>query len=235
MKGRLFLIPSPLGEGDPHEVLPGAVFACIRNIRTYVVEEVRTARRFLSAAGLKGNIDSLEFYELNEHTSAEDAAGYVRLLEEGQDVGLISEAGLPAVADPGSILVAEAHCHDIEVIPLVGPSSLMMALMSSGLNGQSFAFTGYLPVKTAERRARLQELERISRRLNQTQIIIETPYRNDSLLSDMLEALDGATRLCVAANITQADAFIRTREVGQWRRNPVVIGKRPCVFVMLAR
>ena len=229
------MIPSPLGEGDPHEVLPAAVFACIRNISTYVVEEVRTARRFLSAAGLKGNIDSLSFYELNEHTAAEDAAGYVRLLEDGQDVGLISEAGLPAVADPGSILVAEAHRHDIEVIPLVGPSSLMMALMSSGLNGQSFAFTGYLPVKAAERRARLQELERISRRLNQTQIIIETPYRNDSLMSDMLETLDGATRLCVAANITQADAFIRTREVGQWRRNPVTIGKRPCVFVMLAK
>ena len=228
------MIPSPLGEGDPHEVLPAAVFTCIRNISTYVVEEVRTARRFLSAAGLKGNIDSLTFYELNEHTSAEDATGYVRLLEDGQDVGLISEAGLPAVADPGSILVAEAHRHDLEVIPLVGPSSLMMALMSSGLNGQSFAFTGYLPVKAAERRARLQELERISRRLNQTQIIIETPYRNDSLMSDMLETLDGATRLCVAANITQADAFIRTKDIGQWRRNPVVIGKRPCVFVMLA-
>ena len=229
------MIPSPLGEGDPHEVLPGAVLACIRVIRTYVVEEIRTARRFLSAAGFKGNIDSLTFYELNEHTSAEDAAGYVRLLEEGLDVGLISEAGLPAVADPGSILVAEAHRHDVEVIPLVGPSSLMMALMSSGLNGQSFAFTGYLPVKAAERRARLQELERISRRLNQTQIIIETPYRNDSLMADMTETLDGATRRCVAANITQPDAFIRTKTVGEWRRNPAVIGKRPCVFVMLAR
>ena len=229
------MIPSPLGEGDPHEVLPGAVFGCIAHLTTFVVEEVRTARRFLSSAGLKGNIGNLTFYELNEHTAEADARGYVSLLEEGQDVGLISEAGLPAVADPGSILVAEAHRHDVEVIPLVGPSSLMMALMSSGLNGQSFAFTGYLPVKTSERRARLQELERISRRLNQTQIIIETPYRNDSLMSDLLETLDGATRLCVAANITQPDAFIRTKTVGEWRRNPVTIGKRPCVFVMLAR
>ena len=235
MKGRLFLIPSPLGEGDPHEVLPGGVFQHISHITTFVVEEVRTARRFLSAAGLKGNIDGLTFYELNEHTAAEDAAGYVRLLEEGQDVGLISEAGLPAVADPGSILVAAAHDHDIEVVPLVGPSSLMMALMSSGLNGQSFAFTGYLPVKPQERRVRLQELEKLSRRINQTQIIIETPYRNDSLMADMLATLSPETRLCVAANITQGDAFIRTRTVGQWRKAPVTIGKRPCVFVMLAR
>lgn len=234
MKGRLFLIPSPLGEGDPHEVLSGGVFSCIGHIRTYVVEEVRTARRFLSEAGLKGEIDGLTFYELNEHTAAGDAAGYVRLMEEGQDVGLISEAGLPAVADPGSILVAEAHRHDIEVVPLVGPSSLMMALMSSGLNGQSFAFTGYLPVKPAERRARLAELERTSRRGRQTQIIIETPYRNDSLLADMLSVLSGQTRLTVAANITQPDAFIRTRTVEEWREKPVAIGKRPCVFVMLA-
>lgn len=228
------MIPSPLGEGDPHEVLPGAVFESIKHITTYVVEEVRTARRFLSAAGLKGAIDSLTFYELNEHTAAVDAASYVRLLVEGQDVGLISEAGLPAVADPGSVLVGEAHRHDIEVVPLVGPSSLMMALMSSGLNGQSFAFTGYLPVKPAERRARLAELEKLSRRANQTQIIIETPYRNDSLLADMLAVLSEQTRLTVAANITQPDAFIRTRTVGEWRKEAVTIGKRPCVFVLLA-
>ena len=234
MKGKLYLIPSPLGEGDPREVLAGGVFDCIRHVTTYVVEEVRTARRFLSAAGLKGSIDSLTFYELNEHTAAADAAGYVALLENGTDVGLISEAGLPAVADPGSILVAAAHAKDIEVVPLVGPSSLMMALMSSGLNGQSFAFTGYLPVKPQERRARLQELEKLSRRINQTQIIIETPYRNDSLMADMLATLSAETRLCVAANITQPDAFIRTRTVGQWRSADITIGKRPCVFVLLA-
>ena len=234
MKGKLYLIPSPLGEGNPHEVLAGGVFDAIAHIRTYVVEEVRTARRFLSAAGLKGSIDTLTFYELNEHTASADAAGYVALMEEGLDVGLISEAGLPAVADPGSILVAEAHRHDIEVIPLVGPSSLMMALMSSGMNGQSFAFTGYLPVKQAERRARLAELEKLSRRLDQTQIIIETPYRNDVLLADMLQTLSPATRICIAANITQPDAFIRTRTVEQWRRSVPEIGKRPCVFVLSA-
>ena len=234
MKGKLYLIPSPLGEGDPHEVLAGAVFGAIAHIRTFVVEEVRTARRFLSAAGLKGGIDSLTFYELNEHTAAADAAGYVALLEAGEDVGLISEAGLPAVADPGSILVAAAHEHDIEVVPLVGPSSLMMALMSSGMNGQSFAFTGYLPVKPQERRARLAELEKLSRRTGQTQIIIETPYRNDALLADMLQVLSDNTRVCVAANITQPDADIRTRTVGQWKKAGATIGKRPCVFVISA-
>ena len=234
MKGKLYLIPSPLGEGDPKQVLAGGVFECISHITTYVVEEVRTARRFLSAAGLKGNIDSLKFFELNEHTAAADAAGYVALMESGEDVGLISEAGLPAVADPGSILVAAAHSSDIEVVPLVGPSSLMMALMSSGLNGQSFAFTGYLPVKPQERRTRLQELEKLSRRIGQTQIIIETPYRNDSLLADMLATLSAGTRLCIAANITQPDALIRTRTVEQWKRAGMTIGKRPCVFVMLA-
>ena len=234
MKGRLFLIPSPLGEGDPREVLAGGVFGAIAHIRTYVVEEVRTARRFLSAAGLRGSIDSLTFYELNEHTAEADAAGYVALLEAGEDVGLISEAGLPAVADPGNILVAAAHSRGIEVVPLVGPSSLMMALMSSGLNGQSFAFTGYLPVKPADRRARLAELEKLSRRTGQTQIIIETPYRNDSLLADMLQVLSASTRICIAANITQPDAFIRTSTVEQWKGNVPNIGKRPCVFVISA-
>ena len=234
MKGKLYLIPSPLGEGDPREVLGGGVFDAIANIRTFVVEEIRTARRFLSAAGLKGRIDSLEFYELNEHTAAADAAGYVALMESGQDVGLISEAGLPAVADPGGILVAAAHENGIEVVPLVGPSSLMMALMSSGMNGQSFAFTGYLPVKPAERRARLLELEKLSRRTGQTQIIIETPYRNDALLADMLQTLSPSSRICIAADITLEDAFIRTRTVERWRKDVPAIGKRPCVFVLSA-
>ena len=215
-------------------MLSASVFEHIGHIRTFVVEETRTARRFLSAAGLKGNIDTLTFYELNEHTARTDASGYVALLEGGEDVGLISEAGLPAVADPGSILVAAAHEKDIEVVPLVGPSSLMLALMSSGMNGQSFAFTGYLPVKPDMRRSKLAELEKLSRRTGQTQIIIETPYRNDALLADMLGVLSPQTRICIAANITQGDAFIRTRSVEQWRRDVPNIGKKPCVFVLSA-
>ncbi|MBO4570697.1 MAG: SAM-dependent methyltransferase [Bacteroidales bacterium] len=232
MKGKLYLIPSPLGEYAPELVLPGAVLEVACSLKTFVVEEVRTARRFLSAAGLKGHIDELTFHTLNEHTAPEEVARLATLFDAG-DVGLISEAGLPAVADPGAALVALCHEKGIEVVPLVGPSSLMLALMASGLNGQSFAFRGYLPAKTDERRAALKDVEHLSKQLNQSQIFIETPYRNDALLADMLKYLQPGTRLCVAADITLPGAFIRTRTVAQWRREPITIGKRPCVFIIL--
>ncbi len=232
--GKLYLIPSPLGDNEPVEVIPGPVLEKIRTIRTFVVEETRTARRFLSRAGLKGQISGLEFHELNEHTDPRDVEGYLQLFNDGNDVGLISEAGLPAVADPGATLVALAHRHGIEVIPFVGPSSLMLALMSSGLDGQSFAFCGYLPAKTDERKERLRSIERLSATHRQTQIFIETPYRNDSMLSDILSVCKGTTRLCIAADITLPDAFIRTMTVEQWRNARHAIGKRPCVFCLLA-
>lgn len=232
-KGKLYLIPSPLGDNQPSEVLPNMVFETIGRIRTYVVEEVRTARRFLSRAGLKGKIDTLEFHELNEHTSSEQIEGYLGLFERGEDIGLISEAGLPAVADPGAQLVALCHKRGIEVVPLVGPSSLMLALMASGLNGQSFAFCGYIPAKSDERKSRLKVLEKVSSQLNQTQIIIETPYRNDSLLTDILSVCNPSTRLCIAADITLPTAYIRTASIGDWKKNVPTIGKRPCVFLLL--
>ena len=232
-KGKLYLIPSPLGDNQPSEVLPEMVFETIGRIRTYVVEEVRTARRFLSRAGLKGKIDTLEFHELNEHTSSEQIEGYLGLFERGEDIGLISEAGLPAVADPGAQLVALCHKRGIEVVPLVGPSSLMLALMASGLNGQSFAFCGYIPAKSDERKSRLKVLEKVSSQLNQTQIIIETPYRNDSLLTDILSVCNPSTRLCIAADITLPTAYIRTASIGDWKKNVPTIGKRPCVFLLL--
>ena len=232
-KGKLYLIPSPLGDNQPSEVLPEMVFETIGRIRTYVVEEVRTARRFLSRAGLKGKIDTLEFHELNEHTSSEQIEGYLGLFERGEDIGLISEAGLPAVADPGAQLVALCHKRGIEVVPLVGPSSLMLALMASGLNGQSFAFCGYIPAKSDERKSRLKVLEKVSSQLNQTQIIIETPYRNDSLLADILSVCNPSTRLCIAADITLPTAYIRTASIGDWKKNVPAIGKRPCVFLLL--
>ena len=203
------------------------------SLKTFVVEEVRTARRFLSAAGLKGQIDTLEFHTLNEHTAPQDVEALASLFDAG-DVGLISEAGLPAVADPGAALVALCHRRGIEVVPLVGPSSLMLALMASGLNGQSFAFRGYLPAKTDERRAALKDVEHLSKSLGQSQIFIETPYRNDTLLADMLKYLQPGTRLCVAADITLPSCFIRTLTVAQWRKDSVIIGKRPCVFIILA-
>ena len=233
-KGRLHLVPSPLGENDPAEVIPQPVLDSLKGFRTFVVEEVRTARRYLSKAGLKGKIGELEFFELNEHTDPATIEGYLRLFDGGNDVALISEAGLPAVADPGAQLVALAHRNGIEVVPHVGPSSLMLALMASGLNGQSFAFCGYIPAKTDERRSRLRTLEKISGQLRQTQILIETPYRNDSLFADILAVCGASTKVCVAANITMPDAYIKTMKVAQWKKEGLVVGKRPCVFLILA-
>ena len=233
-KGKLYLIPSPLGDNDPAEVIPQPVLDSLRGFRTFVVEEIRTARRYLSKAGLKGTIGELEFHELNEHTEQSTVEGYLKLFDNGNDVALISEAGLPAVADPGAQLVALAHRHGIEVVPAVGPSSLMMSLMASGLNGQSFAFCGYIPAKTEERKSKLKLLEKISGQLKQTQIIIETPYRNDSLLKDILSTCSPSTRLCIAANITMPDAYIKTKTVSQWKKENLMIGKRPCVFLILA-
>lgn len=233
-KGKLYLIPSPLGENDPAEVIPAPVLSSLEKFKTFVVEEVRTARRYLSKAGLRGHISELEFYELNEHTEQSVIEEYIRLFDNGNDVALISEAGLPAVADPGAQLVALAHRYGIEVIPCVGPSSLMLALMGSGLNGQSFAFCGYIPAKTDERRSRLKTLEKVSGQLRQTQILIETPYRNDSLFADILAVCSASTRVCVACNITMPDAYIKTMKVSEWKKAGLVIGKRPCVFLILA-
>lgn len=233
-KGRLFLIPSPLGDNDPAEVIPAPVMKSLEGFRTFVVEEIRTARRYLSRAGLKGRISELEFHELNEHTDQATIEGYLQLFDNGNDVALISEAGLPAVADPGAQLVALAHRHGIEVVPAVGPSSLMMALMASGLNGQSFAFCGYIPAKTEDRRSRLRTLEKVSGQLRQTQIIIETPYRNDSLFADILSVCGASTKVCIAANITMPDAYIKTKKVSEWKKEALTIGKRPCVFLILA-
>ena len=233
MKSKLYLIPSPLGDGAPEDVLPSSVFRMLPQIKRFVVEEVRTARRFLSAAGLKGHIDGLEFHTLNEHTKPGEVEALLSLFEDGSPVGLISEAGLPAVADPGARLVELCHRHGIEVVPFVGPSSLMMALMSSGMDGQSFAFAGYIPAKADERKEALKSLEK--RSFHQTQIMIETPYRNDSLFKDMMGTLRESTKLCVAANITCPDQFIRTLTVSQWKIiHDFSIGKRPCVFLIQA-
>ena len=212
-KGKLYLIPSPLGDNDPAEVIPGPTLELLKRISTYVVEEARTVRRYLSRAGLKGHIEELRMVELNEHST--------------------SEAGLPAVADPGAALVELCHRKGIEVVPQVGPSSLMLALMGSGLNGQSFAFRGYLPAKTDERRTAIREVEKLSGSLHQTQIFIETPYRNDSLLADLLQCLNTSTRLCIAADLTLESQTILSKSVGEWKKSGFTVGKRPCVFLIL--
>lgn len=235
MVGKLYLFPSPLGDNEPREVIPGPVLDRMLEIRTFVVEEVRTARRFLSRAGLKGHIGELDFHELNEHTQPKEVDALAALFENGQDVGLITEAGLPAVADPGALLVALCHRRGIEVVPFTGPSSLMLALMASGLDGQSFAFCGYLPAKTDERRSAIRTVEKRSSQLHQTQLFIETPYRNDSLMADLLASCRDDTRLCIAADLTLPTATIRTRTVREWKKAPIEIGKRPCVFLLLAK
>ena len=232
--GKLYLIPTPLGDNEPAEVLPAGVIERACSLRVFVVEEIRTARRFLSRYGLRGHIAELEFHELNEHSSAADVEALGSLFDRGEDVGLLSEAGLPAVADPGAELVALCHRRGVEVVPLVGPSSLMLALMASGLNGQSFAFCGYVPTKPEERRNALRALEKQSAAARRSQIIIETPYRNDALLADMLQTLSPRTRICVAADITLPTQFIRTDSVAGWRSHVPAIGKRPCVFIILA-
>lgn len=232
-KGKLYLIPSPLGDNEPAEVIPAPVLGLLKSISTYVVEEARTVRRYLSRAGLKGHIEELRLVELNEHTTPAEVEAMLPLFDEGNNVGLISEAGLPAVADPGAALVALCHRHGIEVVPQVGPSSLMLALMGSGLNGQSFAFRGYLPAKTDERRAAIREVEKLSGALHQTQIFIETPYRNDTLLADLLANLSPQTRLCLAADLTLESQTIRTMSVAEWKKIGFSVGKRPCVFLIL--
>ena len=203
------------------------------SISTYVVEAVRTDRRYIYAAGLKGHLQYFEFHELNEHTPPEEVEALMKLFDGGRDVGLITEAGLPAVADPGAQLVRLCHRHGVEVVPMSGPSSLMLALMASGLNGQSFAFLGYLPAKTEERRQALRSIEKHSSTARQTKIFIETPYRNDSLLADILSVCRADTEVCIAANITMPDAFIRTKTAGEWKKSVPTIGKRPCVFLIL--
>lgn len=237
-KGNIYLIPSPLSDRALDEVLPHRVMDIIPDIKHFVVEEIRTARRFLSAAGLKGKIDTLNFYELNEHSKPELADEYITLAMEGKDIGVISEAGLPAVADPGALLVAAAHRNGIKVVPLVGPSSLMMALMASGLNGQCFAFTGYLPAKPDQRRDKIKLIERVSASLKQTQIIIETPYRNNQLFNDLISVCNPRTRICVASDITGDRECIVTKSVAQWtsfvKDSSQTLDKVPAVFLLLA-
>ena len=231
----LYLIPTTLGDTPPQQVLPASTLEAITGLRIFVVEELRSARRFLSAAGLRGQIDSLEFHVLNEHSTAGDADALAELFGRGS-VGYLSEAGLPAVADPGAALVAVCHRIGVPVVPLIGPSSLMLALMASGLDGQSFAFRGYLPAKTDERRAAIRRVEKDSAAFRQTQIFIETPYRNDVLLADFLACLSAGTRLCIAADITLPSQTIICTTVAGWRRKAgFSIGKRPCVFLILAQ
>lgn len=229
----LYLIPSPLGDAPLSRMMPPFNSDIIRSLRHFIVENVRTARRFLKQADSGIDIDSLTFYELNRHTDRQMIASYLTPMSGGCDIGIISEAGCPAVADPGADVVAIAQEKGYKVVPLVGPSSILMSLMASGFNGQSFAFVGYLPIDRDERAQRLKALERRAYSEGQTQIFIETPYRNVQLFEEMLRTLQSQTRLCIALSITTEGESIRTMTISQWKKAAVPdMHKQPCIFLI---
>ncbi len=229
------MIPCPISEQtQPWDVLPEANRAVIDSLDYFIVENTRTARRFLSKAGVKQPIDTLEFRELNEHTVAGVAVEeLVRPIAEGRSAGVISEAGVPGVADPGALVVEACHRRGIRVVPLVGPSSIILAMMASGLNGQSFAFNGYLPVKPPERAKAIRFFERRARSEGQSQLFIEAPYRNVKLFEQLLQTLAPDTRLSVAMDLTDPQEFLRTLSVAEWRREKMPdMNKRPAIFII---
>jgi 16S rRNA (cytidine1402-2'-O)-methyltransferase len=229
------LIPVPLGPVAPQESLPPSVLATIRPLRHFVVEQAKSARAFLKAAVTEAPLQELLLEELNEHTRSEALDRLLEPLRAGHDVGLLSEAGCPAVADPGANLVALAQREKIRVVPLIGPSSLLLALMASGLNGQRFSFQGYLPAKEVERLKTLRDLESESRKRIQTQIFIETPYRNRAMFDAILQACQPSTRLTVATDLTLPGESVLTRTIQQWKKlTPPEIERRPTVFLLLA-
>jgi 16S rRNA (cytidine1402-2'-O)-methyltransferase len=234
MNGTLFLIPTPLGENFSSDNFSKDYIEMLSGLKHFIVEEVRTARRFLRKIDPSCNIDKMTFYVLNEHTSEKEYEKHLDITKSGINIGLLSEAGCPGIADPGAQIVHLAHKKGIRVIPFIGPSSITLALMASGLNGQNFSFSGYLPIKSIERKPALQQLEKLSKLGNTTQIFIETPYRNLSLFDDIINSCLPSTLLCIACNINQPDEFIRTMKIADWKNNTPDINKKPVVFLLLS-
>lgn len=233
MSGTLYLIPTVLSDAPLDAVLPNGNGAVVRGLKHFIVENIRTARRFLKQVDKSIVIDDLTFYELNQHTNPQQVASYIKPLAAGEDVGIISEAGCPAIADPGADVVALAQAKGYRVMPLVGPSSILLSLMASGFNGQSFAFQGYLPIEKAERTQRLHTLENRVYSEHQTQIFIETPYRNLQLLEELCRTLRPQTLLCIASDITAPTQYIRTQSIAKWRTTtPPDIHKHPAIFLI---
>lgn len=228
----LYLIPNLLGETPVEQVLPPYNHDIIMGIRHFIVEDVRTARRFLKLVDRSIDIDQLTFYTLNKHTNPEEVASMLKPLEEGSPMGVISEAGCPAVADPGADVVAIAQRKGLKVVPLVGPSSIILAVMGSGFNGQSFAFNGYLPIEPEERIKTLKKLEQRAYTENQTQLFIETPYRNAKMMADILKACRPQTHLCIAAGLTTQDEYIHTHTIKEWNGKLPSLEKIPCIFLI---
>ena len=228
----LYLLPVPLSDVAPSEVMPQRNIEVARSVKYFIVENIRSARRFLKRCDREISIDELSFVELNEHTSPADVPAMLKPLEEGHDMAVVSEAGCPAVADPGADAVAEAQRRGYEVVPLIGPSSILLALMGSGFNGQTFAFAGYLPVDASARAARLKEMERRILREHQTQIFIETPYRNNKLIGELCRTMPSDMRQCVASDITGPRQSILTKTMAQWRKSTFDYDKIPTIFLI---
>ena len=232
MDTALYLLPVTLGDTELNTVLPAYNIEIIQGIKHFIVEDVRSARRFLKKVDREFDIDSLSFYPLNKHTSAEDISGYLEPLLAGQSMGVTSEAGCPAVADPGADVVAIAQRKNLKVVPLVGPSSIILSVMGSGFNGQSFAFHGYLPIEPGERVKRIKQLEQRIYSENQTQLFIETPYRNHKMVDDLLQNCRPQTKLCIAANLTCEGEYIKTRAISEWKGKVPDLSKIPCIFLL---
>jgi 16S rRNA (cytidine1402-2'-O)-methyltransferase len=230
--GKLYLIPTTLGEMNPEDVMPQTIKRSIDFIDDYIVENDKTARKFIKSIAPDKKQAELRLSLLNKHTESSDYQKMMQPLLEGRNVGLMSEAGCPGVADPGAVIVKLAHEKGIQVVPLVGPSSILLAIMASGMNGQSFTFNGYLPIDASEKKSTLKQLERNSFEKNQSQLFIETPYRNNKIFEDMLATLQPNTHICVACDITLPTEFIKTLTVNDWKKNKVDLHKRPCIFII---
>ncbi|WP_395054372.1 SAM-dependent methyltransferase [Flavobacterium sp.] len=231
-KGKLYLIPTTLGESNPMDVLPQTVKRAIEFIDCYIVENEKTARKFIKSIQPEKVQSSLILSSLNKHTEKTEHNAMIQPCLEGINVGLMSEAGCPGIADPGAVIVKLAHEKGIQVIPLVGPSSILLAMMGSGMNGQSFAFNGYLPIDKDDKKAAIKSFEKLSFDKNQSQIFIETPYRNNKFLEDLLQLLQPNTHLCVAADITLPTEYIKTFRVADWKKNKVDLHNRPTIYII---
>jgi len=229
---KLYLIPTTLGDTTIERVLPPDLTQIISSISVFIVENIRTARRFLKKVNPAIVIDDLTFFELNQHTDKKEISRFLEPIQNGLDIGIISEAGCPAVADPGAEVVKIAHIRNIQVVPLVGPSSILLALMASGMSGQNFAFIGYLPIKDPEKSQQIKMLEKRMLFEGQTQIFIETPYRNAQLLEDLLKNCDPQTMLCIAADVTLDTEFILAKPISYWKTHIPDIHKRPAIFMI---
>jgi 16S rRNA (cytidine1402-2'-O)-methyltransferase len=231
-KGKLYLIPTLLGEIEPLEVLPLAVRKVIDMTDYFIVENEKSARHFIKRVHPSKNQPDLQLNVLNKYTDPSDLESFLNPCLQGHHMGLLSEAGSPGIADPGADVVAMAHSKGIHVAPLVGPSSITLGMMASGMNGQNFAFNGYMPIDKKERKQRIKELERTSREKNQSQIFIETPYRNMSILEDILQTCSDHTRLCIASEITLASEYIRTQTIAEWKKGLPDLNKKPTIFIL---